>query len=296
VRLRLALEPVHRGVVTDWVRQERKERNMRNGTKVWTAAAIAAFAMTATSNAQVFQTSFEAPAYMANENLRGQDGWLLTGSGAATAFVVDDAFARTGSQSVRIQQPAPGSTATIHSVSRTFSVDPGNDSFQLSAWFYVDSSTPINNRYVGLQMGSSALEGGLVFGAALEADGRLRAAVTYTNMFGAAGVVDTGRRDDFIDRWVKITLTADLSTITDNAVATFSNLGTSGGSDTVSVTFSRNFATFTNLTLINTYSSVSAGNMLAYVDDLVATTAIPAPGALALMGIAGLLGCGRRRR
>ncbi|TVQ32732.1 MAG: hypothetical protein EA376_05045 [Phycisphaeraceae bacterium] len=245
------------------------------------------------ANAQTFSTGFEAPDYTAGDALRGQAGWTV-GSGTHGGYMVEDTFSLSGNQAARAVHPAPGSTSTIHSTSRPFAADPGNNIFEMSAWFFMDSASQ-PGRYVGMQMGSSTgFAGGIQLGMGIDGAGELRAGTSYTGagIFGAGAVQDAGRRDDIVDRWILMSLTANLDT--GDGQVTWSNLGTSAGSDTVSAMFNRDFSAFATIGLINDFSTTSGAVTSVWVDDFFAR-AIPAPGAAALFGMAGLA-CLRRRR
>jgi hypothetical protein len=252
----------------------------------WSIAAVAILAAGASADAATFySTSFEAPTYPAGSSVHGIDGWNnASGSGASQTVSTDVAW--HGSQSLQFNNT---SLLSFYSVRRAMpAYQP--DAFSASVKLYIDGSTQ-DNRLYGLYLTSGATStlGGTVLGLTIGGDGAVRAGKTWSMTYGNPGLIGFADPGTYLDRWLTIDLTFDPAT----AIGTASISGFAGPNPSISQSFTAVTAPL-GLNLGSDYFATSNHAGIGYFDSLV-IAALPSPGALALLGLAGLLGVHRRR-
>ena len=234
-------------------------------------AGLALIAVAGSAQAQILaQSGFEASEGYALGNIVGQNGWLTDGGGTAGTVSTDRAY--TGTRSLKVD------TAPL-----------------LSAWYFplvsYDGNTAANktvrfNWAMYITQGSNSTRWGMdIYDTAVARITSLDAVLT-----GGSYVMNY---------WNGTAYVASSTTIATNAWNTFQ----------IDVNFATSTATFyVNNTVLASGISVSGSKLLSdadlrvgganfdlgYFDDY-KVEAIPTPGAIALLGLGGLV-AGRRRR
>jgi|GEM_PF-1988789 len=262
--------------------------------KNFVAAALVAVAAASGASAQtIYSTSFEN---FANGALPGQLGWATSGAGASTLFQVGNTagLAATGSKYVRFDSA---------NMNTTVGTSAGR-------WSWIDqpvtglgaSSSPIIRASINVAMLNSSATRSTTAGLDLYDN-------TGASRIGAIRMRDDGSVDFLNGQATTLVASLPAASV---PLSTYINLAIEANFATntlkyfinnVEVTgFSAGFATFTGSTgfgdadlyVTRDNPAGSAGGDSALFDDLLIQR-IPAPGSLALVGLAGVF-AGRRRR
>lgn len=257
------------------------------------AAAMIAAVGASASAATLYATSFEAPTFAVGA-LNLQDGWTAASS-PASLFQVNGAagFARTGSQFVFANTANQTSTGSNWNFRPTIvaPVTAPNSTIRASVWTAVLNNT---TAAVGRQSaGGIDLyddTGSVRLGAMrVRNDG----AVVLINSAGASGTLGAGSVT--ANAYNQVTIEADFAAQkvrwfingiqidTSGLGATFGNFSATGFGD------ADLYAVRTN-----TQASGTSGGHTVLFDDF-SVDAVPTPGALSVLGLAGLIAARRRR-
>jgi PEP-CTERM motif len=264
---------------------------------------LALGAISASANAQVnFASNFDPSTYSVG-GLVGQDGWV-SGSGTSNLPQVTNNAWFSPSQSL-LMTGNPGTGSTFNSNGHAFAAGaPSANTMILtaSAKIFVSSLAANADRYFGIGFGTASSATSGFLGVALGGNGLRGGGGSYSsyNSF-AGGLLQSRTVNDFLGRWVTMSLTADRSVATNNVVFTFSGLDTTGGLATETFTKSVNFGT-TNLAFVQVFSdwgSSSGANGSALLDDVSfganPVNAVPEPASMAVLGL-GAAALLRRRK
>lgn len=241
--------------------------------KLISAAAVLAMASGASATI-LYQTSFEAPTFIAT--LNGVDGWITQGGGTVGSTA---GAARTGTRYVSVTPTTSGQwqwQGTIAQDSSSLAVNP---IIRGSVWMQIfNGTTTTNLKRGGLQMYN--LAGSAVVAAMyIDSDGTL----TVTDEAGNSSSSGSG----FVNSSVYNQMMIELN-YTTQSVKYFLNgvdLGVNGAFFSTDFGDADFYSTRT--------SGVAGGNQVRYDDYLVEQ--IPTPGSLALLGLGGLVAARRRR-
>jgi hypothetical protein len=260
----------------------------------WLFVACVPSAMATSAGAAVsYSTSFEAP--FTSGGLAGQQGWVTLAGGGSTAFQVANVAgrARTGTQYVTY------STASIsgsnwqwfepQAQTATDLADPASSIVRVSVWvnvFAASAATGVTRiSYAGLDCYDITGVGRLGF-IRIGSNGT----IDLNNGTSAISGTMTGFA---LNQWNKVSIEFDYGAdklrwyLNDVQIVT----SAVAGFDTFTAT------TFGDADIYGTRSTATGtttgGHTLLWDDYSVQT--IPAPGAIALLGVAGLVGARRRR-
>jgi hypothetical protein len=242
-----------------------------------------ALAMATSASASVlYSTSFEDPPYIAGQGIGGIDNWF-NGSGSGNSQTVSTDIAYSGNQSLKWDNT--GTFQSFYSVRRALPAYDGP--IAASIRLYIDPGTIQPNRLYGLYFGSSPTStlGGTVLGLTIAGDGVVRAGTTWSSTYSGAGI-GSAPQGGFLGQWLEIVLTYDPDTLLKTATIYGDNwsVGFSGTGGAAPL----------NLNIGSDYFATTDRAGIGYFDDLIIQQ-LPAPGALALLGLAGLVGTRRRR-
>ena len=232
-----------------------------------------------------YSTGFEAPTYTNGSPIGGVDDWF-NGSGAGASQSVSTNQAFGGSQSLMFDNTTLSSFYSVRRALPEYGTTPINVSIRL----YVEGGTEANRLYgLYLVSGATSTLGGTALGLTIGGDGVVRAGANWSSTYSGPGVfqADPGT---FLDRWLTINFQYDPNT--QQGMTSIS--GFSGANSSYSGTFNVTAATVLGLNIGTDYFTSTNRAGRAYFDNLV-IGAVPAPGAIALLGVAGLVGARRRR-
>ncbi|TVQ64356.1 MAG: hypothetical protein EA379_01745 [Phycisphaerales bacterium] len=255
------------------------------------AAGIFSAAIVAASSASaIYSTSFEPPAYGVG-SVATQDGWLNGSSAGASQTVVND-FARTGSQSLFWDNSTLNS---FYSVRRVMNGQNGAISaatpLEISIWMNIGTSTTANRLYGIYAMNSSTSTlGGVNLGVTISGDGSVRAGTAWNQTYaGAADYVNAA----LVGQWFNVALQYD--GVGGKVVIRDAGMNELFSESYAAVTLANaNGAGLWGINLGSDYFDTVNRAGRAHMDDLTVRL-IPTPGALALLGLAGLARARRRR-
>jgi len=244
------------------------------------AAAVVAMSAGVANAAVLYSTSFEAPTF--NATLNGVDGWITQGGGSVGSAA---GGAHTGT---RYAQSSTLSTSGQWQWQGTIAQDAASIAaapiIRASVWMsHFATGTPTALRRGGLQMYNG--DASTVLAALyIQSDG----SVTVTDGLGvsfnaAAGTVANPSAYNKIE--IELNYTLQLATFSINGVALVLPPGGGAFIDT----------TFGDADFFSTRGAGTAGGSSVRYDDYLVEQEVPAPGALALLGLGGLI-AGRRRR
>ncbi len=257
------------------------------------AAMIAAVGASASASV-LYATSFEAPTFAAG-SLNGQDGWTAASS-PATLFQVSGTpgFARTGSQFVFVNTASQTSTGSNWNFKPTIvdPVTPPNSIIRASVWTAVlNNTTAAVNRQSagGIDLYDNAT-GGRIGGIRVRNDG----AIVVLNSAGSSGTLGAGSVTG--NAYNQVSVEADFGL---GVVRYFINgiqINTSGlGATWANFNAANGFGDADLYTVrTNTQTSGTSGGHTVLFDDF-SVERIPTPGALSVLGLAGLVAARRRR-
>ena len=257
------------------------------------AAMIAAVGASASASV-LYSTSFEAPTFAAG-SLNGQDGWTAASS-PATLFQVNNTagFARTGSQFVFVNTASQTSSGSNWNFKPTIvdPVTPPNSIIRASVWTAVlnNSTAAVNRQSAGGVDLYDNVTGGRIGGIRVRNDG----AVTVLNSVGGAGTLGAGTVVG--NAYNQVSVEADFGL---GVVRYFINgiqINTSGlGATWANFTAANGFGDADLYTVrTNTNATTNSGGHTVLFDDF-SVERIPTPGALSVLGLAGLVAARRRR-
>ncbi len=222
---------------------------------------LAVCLMVSWSQAQLYQTSWEAPTFTAGGSVNGIDGWA-NGSGSGASHSISTEQARTGSQSLKWDNS--GSQNSFYSVRRAFTWAPNdpNNKIVVSTYVWISGDTQTNRIY-GLYLTSTETGtlGTTILGVTIDGDGRVRAGTSWgaTYLGTPIGQAEAGT---YKERWLKLELTLDRN----SGAATATVSGFSSGPD-ISASFTQ-ITEPRNVNLGTDYVTTSNRAGVAYFDDL----------------------------
>lgn len=252
---------------------------MSVSTKIVGCAVVAALSGQALA-APLYSTGFEPPLYTLGESINGVDGWA-NASGSGAGITVSNVQA-LGTQSLQFDNS--GSFNSFYSMRREMPTYDGTVSASVS--LYIEGNVQTNRLY-GMYFTSTATGtmGGTNLGLSIGGDGAIRAGTSWSATYTNSGLIGTADPGSFTDRWLTITMSYN------NGDATVMISGLDGPNSS----FSSNYTMASSplgLNLGTDWFSSSDRAGIAYFDNL---EIVPAPGALALLGLGGLAAARRRR-
>ncbi len=264
--------------------------------------AIAAVAASSAYSQVSYGTNFD-PATYTTGNLVPQDGWTAGSNGTATNQIsVSSVNSLSSPQSAFLQGNVTGG-GSFTSVGHAFAAGPPSVNTNLltaSANIWVDSLGAGVDRYFGIGFGTAAAATSGFMGIALGGTGLRGNGGSYASYnSNATGLLQGRTVNDFLQRWVGLSIVADRSITTNNVVFTFTNLGTSGGNATETFTKSVNFGT-TNLSIVQMFSDwdgTSTNPGQAFIDNVsFSASPVPEPASMAVLGLGALAMLRRRNK
>ncbi len=252
---------------------------MRVATKIVGCAMVAALSGQALAS-PLYATGFEPPVYTLGDSVNGVDGWANASGSGASATISDMQALDTQS----LQFDNSGSFNSFYSVRRE--LPTYNGVVEASVRLYVDQSTEANRLY-GVYFGSSPTStlGGTILGLTISGAGDIRGGTSWGSTYQNTGIFATADPGTHLGRWLTVTLSYA------NGDGTIAISGLDGPNSS----FSANFTGVTapaNLNLGADWVTSADRAGIAYFDNL---EIVPAPGALALLGLGGLAAARRRR-
>jgi len=252
------------------------------------ALLVAATLSGSTFAAVSYSTSFESPA-IGLGTLAGKQGWVTQAAGGSTAFQVANTagLAKTGSQYVTYNTSTTSGSQWqwygAQSQTATDLANPASSIVRASVWVNVYSASSTSTTrvsYAGLDCYGLSGTSNLGFI-------RVGSNGTVQINNGSASVLSASIAGFTLNKYYKVAIEFDYGA---DKIRWYLN--------DVPVTGSAGYDTFTGTTwgdadLYGTRSSGSGGHTLLWDDYSVQT--VPAPGAIALLGLAGLVGARRRR-
>jgi uncharacterized membrane protein len=165
-----------------------------------------------------------------------------------------------------------------------------------SVYMWVNGADLQPNRAVGAALASGTTAGSTRGGITIDGAGNIRFANTYGQMYGAAGIVETGRLNDIVDRWLRLEVLYNPAGLGDNISFKLSGLGTSAGASSVTGSRAITSGTVNHFIFYSDWTSASANsNAVVFWDDL-HVEAVPEPGTLIALGLGAAAMVARRRR
>jgi MYXO-CTERM domain-containing protein len=274
------------------------------------SATVALVAASASADTVLQSTNFNSPGFTlgaltsdATGSTAGQGGWYTFTSGlggAANWNIVNDPAA--GGTRGQVLATTAGTTATGNNSTRFAWTDdvanasrPASETFITTTYdFYVGGSATSTNRYGAYMYDASGSK--ILAGATVQNNtGQLYVVGNYNNAGSIGNFAFSTGTSGILARntWVSLIVTFDM--VTGRFQAGYS---TNGGAS-YNVFFVDGAAAGTAVAELDLIGSVNAGTAAqgattGYYDNIQVTSS-PAPGALALLGVAGLAGARRRR-
>jgi MYXO-CTERM domain-containing protein len=274
------------------------------------SATVALVAASASADTVLQSTNFNSPGFTlgaltsdATGSTAGQGGWYTFTSGlggAANWNIVNDPAA--GGTRGQVLATTAGTTATGNNSTRFAWTDdianasrPASETFITTTYdFYVGGSATSTNRYGAYMYDASGSK--ILAGATVQNNtGQLYVVGNYNNAGSIGNFAFSTGTSGILARntWVSLIVTFDM--VTGRFQAGYS---TNGGAS-YSVFFVDGAAAGTAVAELDLIGSVNSGTAAqgattGYYDNIQVTSS-PAPGALALLGVAGLAGARRRR-
>jgi hypothetical protein len=267
-------------------------KNSISRVRASSLAACAASVVAASAGAAVsYSTSFEAP--FTTGDIAGQQGWATSVEGGSSGFIVGNVAgrARTGTQYVSTDTSLNSSgwqwwegSASTGGQAQTAAqlAEPGSSIVRVSSWVNVFAAAASTTRtsYAGIQ-GYDGAVASMGFIRVTSAGG-----LQLNNGTTTLAATITGFA---LNQWNKIGIEFDYGA--DKIRFYFNDvlidLSSQSGFDAFTKT------SFGDIDLFRSRTSGTGGHTLLWDDYSVET--IPAPGAIALLGVAGLVGARRRR-
>lgn len=250
--------------------------------KLRVISAVVALAGLATGASAQWSDGFEG--YSVGSNLHGQGGWKGWDNDPAHAGTASDSFARTGSNSARISTPS--STAYGDDLTHEYS-GYTTGQWNYTAYQYISSNTPSGagrNTYFILMNTYDDGAAGTTDRWSLQLKFDLSTNTVYDDALSAAGSPGTAFLAIVRDAWVEISVDIDLDANT--------MLARYNGAVVLNTSWTRGTAGAQQaIEAVDLYSSTTGP---VFYDDL-SLTRVPAPGALGVLALGGLM-AGRRRR
>ena len=252
---------------------------MRVATKIVGCAMVAALSGQALAS-PLYSTGFEPPLYTLGDSVNGVDGWA-NASGVGAGITVSNVQA-LDTQSLQFDNS--GTFNSFYSVRRE--LPTYNGSVAASVRLFIEGNVQANRLY-GLYLTSTATGtlGGTSLGLTIGGDGSIRAGTSWAATYSNTGLIGTADAGSFTDRWLTITLSYN------NGDASVMISGLDGPNSS----FSNNYTMAAGplgLNLGTDWFTSADRAGVAYFDNL---EIVPAPGALALLGLGGLAAARRRR-
>ncbi len=240
---------------------------------------------TSVAGADIFYTAdFESPMFNPGQSVHAIDGWF-NGSNAGQGHSVSEGQSFSGSQSLKFDNTAFNSFSSVRRALPEY-----EDELHASVRVYLDGATQANRMY-GMYLVDQPLGamGDTALGLSIGGDGTIRAGTEWADTNSDEGIIGTASPGSYLDRWLEISLSVETDLATTVQISGFA------GGGTVSADFLLN-AMPLGLNLGADWADTTQRSGIGYFDDLVVSSqTIPAPGALALLGLAGLVSARRRR-
>ena len=265
---------------------------MKNITIQACAVAVSVASASGSFAAISYSTSFESP--FTTAALPGQQGWATTG--ASGNFIVGNVAgrARTGTQYVGYDYTGGTSTTSRLSwIAQTqtaaqLSTDP---IVTMSTWVQILTPAVGTTRVTGGGLAAYSSTGSFLASTRIRSDG----ALVVASNFGTSGVAGALSIANFaFGTYYQVSMTLNYSTNKVSFAINGSEVNTSAitGLDTfVGTTFGD---ADLYITRSNPTTGTATGGHFVAFDDY-SISSVPAPGAIALLGVAGVLGLRRRR-
>ncbi|MCC5787319.1 MAG: PEP-CTERM sorting domain-containing protein [Phycisphaerales bacterium] len=252
---------------------------MKVATKIVGCAVVAALSGQALA-APLYATGFEPPVYTLGDSVNGVDGWA-NASGSGAGVTVSDVQA-LGTQSLQFDNS--GSFNSFYSVRRE--LPTYNGVVEASVQLYIEGNVQANRLY-GMYFTGSATGtlGGASLGLSIGGDGSIRAGTSWAATYQNTGLIGTADAGSFTDRWLTITLSYN------NGDASVMISGLDGPNSSFSSNYTMSDGPL-GLNLGTDWFTSTDRAGVGYFDNL---EIVPAPGALALLGLGGLAAARRRR-
>lgn len=252
---------------------------MHGSMKIVGCAVVAALSGQALA-APLYSTGFEPPLYVLGDSVNGVDGWVNGSGGGASATV--SGVQALGTQSLQFDNSSTFNG--LYSVRRELPVY--NGAVEASVSLYIEGNTQ-ENRLYGMYFTGPATGtlGNTSLGLSIGGDGAIRAGTTWAATYSNSGLIGTADPGSFTDRWLTITLSYN------NGDASVMISGLDGPNSSFSSNYTMSAGPL-GLNLGADWFTTSNRAGVAYFDNL---EIVPAPGALALLGLGGLAAARRRR-